>query len=102
LSKLPESLSLPKGRNEWEERLLRVLGDHLRKVSEQVNSLAVGRIGANYNALSAAPTSGLFAIGDFVKRVDPEVSGSALQVGWVCVQEGSASASSFRAVSYSC
>jgi hypothetical protein len=102
LSKLPESLLLPKGRNEWEERLFRVLQDHLRKVSEQVNSLTEGRIGANYNALSAAPTSGLFAIGDFVKRIDPEVSGSALQVGWVCVQEGSASASSFRAVSFSC
>jgi hypothetical protein len=104
LSKLPDHLSLPRGRNEWEERLIRVLNDYTTQVSRTVNDLSTNRRAVLFNETSVAPTSGLFAKGDFVPKKDPEESGTVgdkyIMYGWLCIQEGSASASSFKAVSY--
>lgn len=102
MSKLPDHLNLPQGRNEWERLLVRALDQYAKQVSQTVNDLSISRRAALFNETSVAPTAGLYGKGDFIPKKDPEVSGSAIHVGWLCIQEGSASASSFRAVSYSC
>lgn len=102
--KLPDDPRLPDGRNDWERRLVRTLTDYLRLNSQQVNDLATGRLEANFNADSAIPSSGLFGIGDFVKKKPIVEQGSAgskyIVYGWVCTSEGSASASSFTTVRF--
>lgn len=68
--------------------LQRELKDH----AQQVNALSEGRIGATYNAQTAAPTTGLFAQGDFVKNSAPTELGSPgsayVILGWVNVTGG--------------
>jgi hypothetical protein len=102
--KLPDDPRLPEGRNDWERRLVRNLTEYLRTNSQQVNDIAIGRLEANFNADSAAPTSGLFAVGDFVKKKPIVEEGSAgskyIVYGWLCTQEGSATASSFTTVRF--
>src|SRR5687768_2784445 len=102
--KLPDRLSLPAGRNDWERSVIRALTDYARLVSQQVNDLAVGRRAALFNEDSVAPTSGLYGLGDFVPKKDPAEAGSAgakyVEWGWLCTQEGSASASSFTTVRF--
>lgn len=100
--KLPDFLPLPKGASDWEVRTARVLQDYFRNLSQQVNDLATGRRAAMFNEDSVAPTSGLFAVGDFVPRKDAVEEGTTgtkyIHVGWRCVSEGSASAASFVTV----
>jgi hypothetical protein len=64
----------------------------LREHALQVNALSEGRIGGTYNAQSAAPTTGSFAQGDFVKNSAPTELGVALSkyviLGWVNVTGG--------------
>ncbi len=98
MAKLPDNISLPKPRNDWERLLVKTLSDYLNTNSQLVNGISSGRMAANINAASAAPTSGLYAKGDVVPKLTPTnvVGGSAfLQIGWICVSEGSASAASF-------
>lgn len=101
-SKLPEDPRLPHGKDAWQQQLIRVLTDYLRQNSRQVNDLATGRRAAQFNETSVVPTSGIFAAGDFVPKKDAIVEGTAgtqyIHYGWQCVQEGSASASSFAAL----
>jgi hypothetical protein len=63
-----------------------------RQVAQQVNALSEGQISASYNALTAAPASGTWVQGDFVKNRTPTELGAALSryviVGWVCVASG--------------
>lgn len=103
-AKLPEDIRLPNPRDEWERLLIRYLTDYLRQNSQQVNDLATGRRAASFNEDSVVPTSGRFGVGDFVPKKDPAESGTAsdkyVHAGWLCVQGGSASASSFIAVSW--
>lgn len=62
------------------------------QVAKQVNALSEGRIGAFYTALTAAPTSGTWARGDFVVNSAPAEAGTAgskyVIHGWVCVSAG--------------
>ena len=44
---------------------------HLRDVSNQVNAITEGRASAVYNASTAAPTTGEYKTGDFVKNSAP-------------------------------
>ena len=68
--------------------LIREFKDH----AQQVNALSEGRIVASYNALTAAPTSGLFNQGDFVRNSAPAELGSPgsryIVDGWKCVAGG--------------
>ena len=104
MSKLPEDIRLPNPRDEWERLLIRYLTDYLRQNSRQVNDLSTSRRAAMFNEDSVVPTSGIFTKGDFIPKKDPAESGTAsdkyVHAGWLCVQEGSASASSFIAVSW--
>lgn len=69
-----------------------VMQDHLRETAKQVNALSEGRLEAFYNATTAAPTSGTYARGDYIKNSEPSEAGSALSkyviLGWVCTVGG--------------
>ena len=64
----------------------------LREHALQVNMLSEGRISATNNASTAAPTTGAYAQGDFVRNSAPSELGSASSkyviFGWLCVSSG--------------
>jgi len=64
----------------------------LREHALQVNMLSEGRISATNNASTAAPTTGSYAQGDFVRNSAPSELGSSLSKyvisGWLCVSSG--------------
>ena len=63
-----------------------------REHAQQVNGLSEGRIAANYNAATAAPTTGLYQQGDKVWNSAPVEAGTALSkfvvIGWICTVGG--------------
>jgi hypothetical protein len=65
----------------------------LRELAIQVNGLSEGKLVATYNAYTAAPTTGTWAKGDFIKNSEPSELGSASSkyviIGWVCTDGGS-------------
>jgi len=64
----------------------------LRDIQQAVNALAEGRQAGSYAATTAVPTTGTYAIGDFVKKSNPIEAGVALSkyviFGWVCTTSG--------------
>lgn len=64
----------------------------LRDISVQVNGLSEGRVTATYNAYTAAPTTGVWAQGDFLKNSAPSELGSSSSkyviLGWICTVSG--------------
>lgn len=73
--------------------LRRHLTDYFRTVASQVNSLSEGAVQASYNAMSAAPVTGVYARGDYVRNVAPAELGAAgskyVITGFLCVTAGS-------------
>lgn len=69
-----------------------VLQRELREHATQVNLLSEGRLRANYQAQTAAPTTGDYAQGDFVRNSGPVELGSAgskyVVFGWLCIVSG--------------
>ena len=65
------------------------LTEVFREVATQVNAVAEGTISGASNAATVAPTSGKYAVGDFVRNSAPAELGSAgskyLVLGWTCV-----------------
>lgn len=63
-----------------------------REVARQVNSLTEGQMVAFYNASTSAPTSGTYAVGDFIKNSAPSELGTASSkyviFGWICSVAG--------------
>lgn len=63
--------------------------DILRQIQEQLNSLSEGKIKATYNAQASVPTTGIYAVGDFVANAAPSELGVAsskyVLKGWLCV-----------------
>lgn len=63
-----------------------------RQIAQQVNALSEGAISANYNAQTAAPTTGTWAKGDEIKNSDPSELGAASSKyvirGWQCLVGG--------------
>lgn len=55
-----------------------------------INAIAEGRMNAAYNALTAAPTAGTYALGDIVRNSNPSETGSPAYVvlGWICLAGG--------------
>ena len=64
----------------------------LREFATQLNNLSEGRLGAVSNATIAAPTTGTWAVGDFVKNSAPAelgaVSSKYIINGWQCTVSG--------------
>lgn len=63
----------------------------LREHALQVNALSEGRLSGTYNAQSAVPTTGAYAVGDFVRNSAPSELGSAASkyvvAGWLCLDD---------------
>jgi hypothetical protein len=69
-----------------------VLQREMREHATQVNALSEGRMAAHYNAATAAPTTGDYAKGDFVRNSDPQELGTAgskyVIAGWMKLASG--------------
>lgn len=70
----------------------RKLTDLFRETNRQVNQLTEGVGSAVHNALSAAPTTGTYAQGDFIRNSTPSEAGTAgskyVILGWICTAGG--------------
>lgn len=68
--------------------LLRRLAELQRENAALVNALAEGRMAGAVNAAAAAPTTGSYAVGDFVRNSAPSEQGAAgaryVVTGWLC------------------
>lgn len=68
-----------------------VLTREIREHALQVNLLAEGRVSAVYNAQTSVPTTGDYAVGDFVRNSAPTEQGSPgsayVVYGWMCVDD---------------
>jgi hypothetical protein len=73
-------------------RLLTELESVLQAITDQLNGVTEGRHGVFHGASTAAPTTGTWAVGDFVRNVAPAEAGSASSkyviTGWVCTVAG--------------
>lgn len=73
--------------------LKRRLTDYFRNMAAQVNAVSEGALQGTYNAATAAPSTGTYARGDFVRNAAPSELGSAsskyVVTGWLCVAAGS-------------
>ena len=67
--------------------------DLLRDIQDQVNALSEGYIVAAYTAQTAAPTTGSWNKGDFIRNSNPSEAGTAgskyVVIGWICTAAGS-------------
>lgn len=66
----------------------KAVSDALKAVAQTCNGLSEGRVEATYNAATAAPTAGNYAVGDIVRNASPSELGVALSkyviTGWMC------------------
>ena len=64
----------------------------LREIQTQLNALSEDKAVAHYGAMTAAPTTGTWAIGDQVRNSAPSELGASASkyviVGWVCTVSG--------------
>ena len=74
------------------DSLNRALMQVLPKIATQVNLVSEGRVSGSYNAPTTAPSTGLWAKGDFVRNAVPAVLGGAgsqyVITGWICTASG--------------
>lgn len=68
------------------------LSRELREHATQVNNLAEGKLSAVYNAYTAAPTTGTWGQGDFVRNSNPTEQNTGglkyVLFGWECTVSG--------------
>ena len=64
----------------------------IKDVATQLNGISEGKASAVTNAATAAPTTGTYAAGDFVKNSAPsELGGGGSKyviLGWICTVSG--------------
>jgi len=64
----------------------------MREIETLVNALSEEKISSKYKATTAAPTTGGWAEGDFVRHSSPAEAGGAgskyVIVGWICTVSG--------------
>jgi len=72
--------------------LVRKLSDLFRDHAQQLNDLSEGKISAVTNKSTAAPTTGTYAQGDYIRKSAPVEAGAASSkyviLGWVCTVAG--------------
>ncbi len=75
-----------------EKNLLFQLTSLMRDIAGQVNASSEGFIQGATNATTAAPTTGTYQRGDFVRNSEPSEAGSVSSkyviFGWVCTVAG--------------
>jgi hypothetical protein len=62
--------------------------DILTQISQQANLHAEGKLVARHGAMTAAPTAGNWALGDFVWNSNPSKSSEEIILGWLCTVSG--------------
>ena len=86
MSRLASTQRLPRDYN------LQSVESIFRLIDTQVNALSEGRLAGTYNASTAAPTTGTYAIGDFIRNSAPAELGGAgsmyVILGFVCTASG--------------
>lgn len=86
--RLPSNPHLPTDVPALVRQLTRLYGD----IAQQVDGVSEGRIASVTNAGTAAPTTGVWQQGDFIRNSEPVEAGSAGSMyvvqGWVCVASG--------------
>jgi hypothetical protein len=74
-------------------QLVNDLQRQLNQIVDQLNGISNGRISSVTNAVTAAPTGGAYATGDFVANSAPVELGSSgskfVIIGWTCTAGGS-------------
>ncbi|HNG01970.1 MAG TPA: hypothetical protein PLQ71_08835 [Nitrospira sp.] len=89
MGKLNENLQVPLG---VEAGLRKFLYDQLQAFARKVNGLSSGTFAAVDGVGTAAPTTGTWAVGDFIRNSSPSEAGAAsskfVVLGWVCVTAG--------------
>jgi hypothetical protein len=74
--------------------LVRRLSELLREVNGTVNAISEGAAAAHYTARISAPTTGVYAKGDYVHNADPVKAGTAgsryVIYGWKRLTSGDA------------
>lgn len=72
--------------------LVRQLTEKHREIATQVNQLSEGAMVASYAARTAAPTTGTWQQGDFVRNSAPTELGTTpnkyVLFGWICTVSG--------------
>jgi hypothetical protein len=78
--------------SKYDRELSISLYQFFRDVANQLNGVTEGQIGAIHNTLTAAPTTGTFKQGDFVRNGSPSELGTAggkyVITGWICTVSG--------------
>lgn len=68
------------------------LAQAFQNIEQQVNASSEGRIVGAYNAMTAAPTTGVWQRGDEVRNIAPAETGTAgamyIVRAWICVTGG--------------
>ena len=86
MSKLATSARVPMT---YEAGIWRMI---VRELEQQMNLTTEGYVSAFHTALTAAPTTGTWAQGDFVKNSAPSEAGGAgskyVVIGWICTVAG--------------
>jgi hypothetical protein len=87
--RLEENPLLPRDPNSsYSQDLNFTLSRLFRAIASKVNGMADGRLTVIDNALTAAPTTGTWAQGDFVRNSAPAEAGAAASkyviYGWIC------------------
>lgn len=93
--RLAESPVLPSSPQTAYDNALRfTLAKLLREISQKVNQLAFGVAAGFDGAATAPPTTGAWAIGDYVRKSNPVEAGAATAkyviLGWVRITNGTA------------
>ena len=68
------------------------INERIKEIAKQLNGISEGTAAAVTNATTAAPTTGTYAAGDFVKNSTPSEAGTAgnkyVIAGWICTVSG--------------
>ena len=87
MSRLSNDARLP--RDDDMRGLKQRLYELVRDIVNQINGLSEGKITACTNAMPSAPTTGVYAPGDFVRNSAPAELGAAgarfVIEGWLCI-----------------
>ena len=62
------------------------LSEIFRNLATQLNGVSEGRLSAFHNSYTAAPTTGTWAKGDFIKNSSP--TAPTPTIGWICTTAG--------------
>jgi hypothetical protein len=94
MSKLGDPILPINPESDYDGQLNRKLYDFFRQLVNKINGLAAGSFNALDNTSTAVPTTGTYAVGDFVVKTVPVVAGVATQQyvirGWLRITNGPA------------